>query len=216
MPKIAQRKRFGIYYTPPQFTRLIVEETLGKLIAERVERSRTSSSGPSSCAKLKVVDPACGSGAFLIAAYERLEDAYEEIARQMRIAGHLQDALNLTNEYADYILFDQLYGVDLSAEAVEITQLALWIRSARKGRTLVDLSNNIRRGNSLIRDKSVHAEAFDWREAFPRFSAVSPMRRKRETGRIGGGETQEPCVRRPLLFSPSPPLPRCRERVGLS
>ena len=167
MPKSAERKRFGIYYTPPQFTRLIVEETLGKLIAERVDPLPDLSARVAELRKLKIVDPACGSGAFLIAAYERLEDAYEEIARQMRIAGHLQEAVNLTSEYADYILFDHLYGVDLSAESVEITQLALWIRSARKGRALTDLSKNISRGNSLIRDKSVHAEACDWQEAFP-------------------------------------------------
>ncbi|HZL38302.1 MAG TPA: DNA methyltransferase [Tepidisphaeraceae bacterium] len=167
MPKSAERKRFGIYYTPPDFTRLIVEETLGKLIAERVDPLPDLQQRIAEMRKLKVVDPACGSGAFLIAAYERLEDAYEEIARQMRIAGHLQDAVNLTNAYADYILFENLYGVDLSAESVEITQLALWIRSARKGRTLVDLSSNIRRGNSLIADRSIHAEAFDWQAAFP-------------------------------------------------
>ncbi len=167
MPKSAERKRFGIYYTPPQFTRLIVEETLGKLIAERVESLPDIRQRIGALRKLKIVDPACGSGAFLIAAYERLEDAYEEIARQLRVDLHIQEALNLTNAYPDYILSGNLYGVDLSAEAVEITQLALWIRSARKGRTLADLSNNIRRGNSLIRDKSIHPEAFDWHTAFP-------------------------------------------------
>jgi hypothetical protein len=166
MPKSAERKRFGIYYTPPQFTRLIVEETLGKLIAERVESLPDLHDRVKALRKLKIVDPACGSGAFLIAAYERLEDAYEEIARQLRINQHPQDALNLLNAYPDYILSDNLYGVDLSAESVEITQLALWIRSARKGRALTDLSKNILRGNSLIRDKSVHPEAFDWRARF--------------------------------------------------
>ncbi len=171
MPKSAERKRFGIYYTPPEFTRLIVEETLGKLIADRVESLPDLRQRIVEMRKLKVVDPACGSGAFLIAAYERLEDAYEEIARQMRIAGHIQEALNLTNEYPDYILFDHLYGIDLSAESVEITQLALWIRSARKGRSLVDLSNNIRRGNSLIHDASIHPLAFDWRESFKQIFA---------------------------------------------
>ncbi|HSV16122.1 MAG TPA: DNA methyltransferase [Tepidisphaeraceae bacterium] len=166
MPKSAERKRFGIYYTPPQFTQLIVEETLGKLITERVESIPDVRRRVDALRQLKVVDPACGSGAFLIAAYERLEDAYEDVAREMRIAGHLQDALNLSNAYADYILHDNLYGVDLSGEAVEITQLALWIRSARKGRALTDLSKNIRRGNSLVRDPNVHPQAFDWRTEF--------------------------------------------------
>ena len=172
MPKSAERKRFGIYYTPPQFTQLIVEETLGKLIAERVDPLPDLQQRVKELRKLKIVDPACGSGAFLIAAYERLDDAYLEIARQMRIDHRVQEALNLTNEYADYILFENLYGVDLSAESVEITQLALWIRSARKGRALTDLSRNVRRGNSLIRDKTIHPEAMDWREAFPEIFAA--------------------------------------------
>ncbi len=133
MPKSAERKRFGIYYTPPRFTRLIVEETLGRLIVERVESVPDVRARVAALRMLKVVDPACGSGAFLIAAYERFQDAYEDIARLLRIEGHLQEALNLSNAYPDFILSDNLYGVDLSAESVEITQLALWIRSARKG-----------------------------------------------------------------------------------
>jgi hypothetical protein len=176
MPKSAERKRFGIYYTPPQFTRLIVDETVGKLIADRVESLGDDHAGLknriAALRKLKIVDPACGSGAFLIAAYERLEDAYEEVARALRVTGHIQEALNLTNEYPDHILFENLYGVDLSAESVEITQLALWIRSARKGRPLTDLSNNIRRGNSLIHDKSVHPDALDWHASFPKVFAA--------------------------------------------
>jgi hypothetical protein len=171
MPKSAERKRFGVYYTPPQFTRLIVDETIGKLIADRIVSLPDDHAGLhqriAALRKLTIVDPACGSGAFLIAAYERLENAYEEVARKLRIGKHLQEALNLTNAYPDYILFDSLYGVDLSAESVEITQLALWIRSARKGRALTDLSNNIRRGNSLIRDPAVHPNALDWKAAFP-------------------------------------------------
>ena len=172
MPKSAERKRFGVYYTPPQFTRQIVEQTLGTLIAERVESLPDVRARIPALRQLKVVDPACGSGAFLIAAYERLEDAYEDIARRLRVAGHVQEALNLTNVYADHILSEQLFGVDLSAESVEITQLALWIRSARRGRPLTDLSQNIRRGNSLVRDKAVHPEAFDWHAGFPQAFAA--------------------------------------------
>lgn len=168
MPKSAERKRFGVYYTPPAFTRLIVEETLGKLIAERADPLPDLADRVAALRRLTVCDPACGSGAFLIAAYERLEDAYEEVARLMRIAGRPADAAALTAAYPDYILSDNLHGVDLSAEAVEITQLALWIRSARKGRPLTDLSRNIKQGNSLVADPAVHAKAFDWPGAFPR------------------------------------------------
>lgn len=171
MPKSAERKRFGTYYTPPQFTELIVEETLGKLIESAFETIADLPGRIAALRKIKIVDPACGSGAFLIAAYDRLEDTYGEIARQYRIDGHVQEALNLTTAYPDYILADNLYGVDLSKESVEITRLALWIRSARKGRALVDLDHNIHHGNSLVSDAAVHPNAFDWQAAFPKVFA---------------------------------------------
>ena len=57
--------------------------------------------------------------------------------------------------------------MDLSPQAVEITQLALWIRSARRGKTLADLSQNIVWGNSLVTDPAVHPQAMHWEETFP-------------------------------------------------
>ena len=115
---------------------------------------------------MKVIDPACGSGAFLLAAYERFDLAYGDLVRQLRIAGDEKAAASLQRAYPDYILQDNLYGVDLSHESVEITQLALWIRSARKDKTLADLSRNVVSGNSLVADSSVHVRAFVWRDVF--------------------------------------------------
>jgi hypothetical protein len=173
MPKSAERKRFGIYYTPPEFTKLIVDQTLGKLIEQRVDPVEDFDAKIAALRSLKVCDPACGSGAFLIAAYDRMEDAYEDVARLMRIQANRDNNLplsvraeKLVQNYPDFILSNNLYGVDVSAESVEITQLALWIRSARRGRTLADLSNNILNGNSLVRDPSVHPKAFVWRQKF--------------------------------------------------
>ncbi|MGD0540711.1 MAG: class I SAM-dependent DNA methyltransferase, partial [Tepidisphaeraceae bacterium] len=68
--------------------------------------------------------------------------------------------------FPGYILNENLYGVDVSPQSVEITQLALWIRSARKGRTLADLSENIVCGNSLISDSAVHPHAMTWASRF--------------------------------------------------
>ncbi len=65
------------------------------------------------------------------------------------------------------ILSENLFGVDVSPEAVEITQLALWIRSARRGRTLANLTGNIVCGNSLVTDPAVHPRAMEWEKAFP-------------------------------------------------
>ncbi len=167
MPKSALRKRFGIYYTPPEFTELIVNETVGKLIEQRVDPLPTVDKKLAALRALKIVDPACGSGAFLIAAYHRLKDAYGDLVRLLRIDRDEKAATGLEEAYPDYILHDNLYGVDLSHEAVEITQLALWLQSARKGKTLADLSKNIVEGNSLVTDKTIHPKAMNWGDTFP-------------------------------------------------
>jgi hypothetical protein len=65
------------------------------------------------------------------------------------------------------ILRENLFGVDLSPEAVEITALSLWIRTAERGKTLADLSHNIQCGNSVVSDPAVHPKAFNWQAAFP-------------------------------------------------
>jgi len=77
------------------------------------------------------------------------------------------DLAPIEDSIPDLILNHNLYGVDLSREGVEITQLALWIRSARKGKTLADLSKHIIHGNSLVSDKAVDPHALDWAKTFP-------------------------------------------------
>ncbi len=115
---------------------------------------------------LKICDPACGSGAFLIQAYDVLEERYTEIIHNVATHEGPKAELRL-DEIPDMILNGNLYGVDLSQQAVEITQLALWIRSAQKGKTLADLSHNIVWGNSLVSDAAIQAQGFDWKEKFP-------------------------------------------------
>ena len=187
MRKSAQRKRFGIYYTPPDFTKFIVESTVGQLVEERlhdVARAHDlDPAQPEACGDaarvatwagasldvlrgIKVCDPACGSGAFLIQAYDLFERHYEDLADTISAYDETL-ARELAEKIPDIILADNLFGVDVSLEAVEITQLALWVRSARRGKTLADLSNNIVCGNSLVTDSSVHPRAMTWQEAFP-------------------------------------------------
>lgn len=187
MPKSPERKRFGIYYTPPQFTQFIVKRTVVALANERFKELRgkhrlkpeaLQTDQPSAALaaywrdcwqvlrQIKICDPACGSGAFLIQAYDLLEESYNDIAEQLRF--HLApEADEWAEAIPDLILADNLHGVDLSEQAVEITQLALWIRSARRERTLADLSHNIVWGNSLVSDSAVHPRALDWKAAFP-------------------------------------------------
>jgi hypothetical protein len=114
----------------------------------------------------KVCDPACGSGAFLIRAYDLLEQLYGEVLDHLSRLGD-PDAARLADQVPDLILRENLFGVDLSEEACEITRLALWIRSARPGRTLADLSRNIVCGNSLVDDPGIHPRALNWRRTFP-------------------------------------------------
>jgi hypothetical protein len=188
MQKSAQRKRFGIYYTPPAFTGLIVERTVDILVQERLLalakehqidlEARKEQSPKKMLAYWKaclddlktvtVCDPACGSGAFLIRAYEALDAHYKSIMHGLGAAGmHPDDVLKLEDSIPDWILNQNLYGVDLSEEAVEITQLALWIRSARRDHKLSDLSKHIVCGNSLVSDPAVDPKALDWQKTFP-------------------------------------------------
>ncbi len=188
MPKSAQRKRFGIYYTPPAFTGLIVERTVDAVVKERFaalakqykvdpEARRNQRDAKllnywQACLDdlkaVTVCDPACGSGAFLIRAYDALDAHYKTVVHGLAGAGLSQPQVDLLeSDIPDLILSHNLYGVDLSREAVEITQLALWIRSARRGRTLADLSRHILHGNSLVSDSDVDPQALNWETTFP-------------------------------------------------
>lgn len=193
MPKSAQRKRFGIYYTPPAFTGLIVERTVDALVRDRFAALATSHHvDPESreaqdpkklraywtacleCLKsLTICDPACGSGAFLIRAYDAMDAHYKAVVHGLGGAGvPAAELAAIEDTIPDLILSNNLYGVDLSREGVEITQLALWIRSARVGKTLMDLSTHIVHGNSLVTDPAVDPHALDWARAFPQVFAA--------------------------------------------
>ena len=187
MPGSPQRKLLGIYYTPLEFTAAIVEYTIEELLDERFEQIRQAQGISKddldagrdeqicitywrACLgglrQLKVCDPACGSGAFLIRAYDALFDRYAHVITELEHLG-VTGINDLFDAVPEDILNRNLYGVDLQPEAVEIAQLSLWLRTARPGKTLADLSENIVCGNSLTDDPEVHPRAMDWREAFP-------------------------------------------------
>ena len=112
---------------------------------------------------LRILDPACGSGAFLIEAFDQLHAHYEvSNARLEELRGH-RTLFDLDRQ----ILQHNLYGVDLNAEAIQICQLSLWIKTAALGKQLTSLDHNIREGNSVVSDPAVHPKAFDWQTAFP-------------------------------------------------
>lgn len=117
---------------------------------------------------LRIVDPACGSGAFLISAFDHLATAYRECNE--RLAELLGQRLFDVDRG---ILRNNLYGVDLNGEAVEICQLSLWIKTAQRDKQLEALDDRIRQGNSVVSDQMFDARAFDWKQAFPEVFADS-------------------------------------------
>ena len=211
MPQSAKRKQLGAYYTPPQLTSRIVQYTVEELIAERFaaaavefgvsEKEAGRGMAPDDAEywrrclailrNLKIVDPACGSGAFLFQAYDVLEGRYHEVIGHLDQLGDPK-AEKLAEQIPTFILRENLYGVDLSPEAVEITQLALWIRSASPGQLLEKLSENIVHGNSLVHDPAVHPAGFDWRERFPEVLFPSPSGRGQELEGGQGEGRREP------------------------
>jgi len=182
--KKSKRKKDGVFYTPPYITKYIVDNTLGKLCSDKkLELNLIEITVPKNPKKptkkeqiqkdnleeyrnwllnLKILDPACGSGAFLNQALDFLINEHQSLQKDLVI---MQD-LTAYYEIEKSILENNLYGVDINEDAVEIAKLSLWLRTASKGRELTKLANKIKCGNSLIDDKSVVDNVFIWEEEF--------------------------------------------------
>lgn len=182
--KLSKRKKDGVFYTPKYITKYIVENTIGKLCEEKktevnlVEEdyniNRQTKTKKDLLKKLNtyrewllqltVVDPACGSGAFLNEALNYLiaEHQYLDELETKLMGGGL-----VFPNVEKGILENNLFGVDINNESVEIAKLLLWLRTAQPNRKLNDLSNNIKCGNSLIDDPEVAGDkAFNWEREF--------------------------------------------------
>jgi type I restriction-modification system DNA methylase subunit len=200
-PSAAKKKREGVVYTPSFVTRFIVEETIGRSLTERFAKllqnytaSHKNEGEPDLIAwknaraerdfwtayqdvlrNLTILDPACGSGAFLIAAFDFLAAEYrrvnERLAELTGGRGVTAGQLGLFDPDRE-ILTHNLFGVDVNRASVEITKLSLWIKTAKRGKVLDSLETNVRVGNSLIEDADYHRRAFVWRSAFPAAMAV--------------------------------------------
>jgi len=176
-PKISQRKREGVVYTPDMVTRFLVEKTIGVTLQEFFDEAWTRHGmGDAASADaqrafwsnyldrlrgLTIVDPACGSGAFLVAAFDALATEYRRVEKALDALGDRVDF-----DIYDEIVSRNLYGVDLNPESVEITRLSLWLKTARRDHRLQNLEATIRLGDSLIEDAAFTSRPFDWRAAF--------------------------------------------------
>lgn len=189
--KTSKRKKDGVYYTPRYITKYIVENTVGRLCEEKreelaidpeeyaSERRRTTKKKKELLDRLEayrewllgitICDPACGSGAFLNQALEFLIEEHGKIdeLKNLLLGGSI-----VFPDIENRILENNLFGVDINEESVEIAKLSLWLRTAQRGRKLTSLSSNIKCGNSLIDDPEVAGEkAFDWQKEFPQVFA---------------------------------------------
>jgi len=165
------RKHDGIFYSPKYITDYICKNTIGVLCNEKkqeldffnlnIEKLQTYKTW---LLTLKILDPACGSGAFLNATLDFLIAEHQQIDNLIsELTGDKMRMFDTDKQ----ILENNIYGVDINDESVEISKLSLWLRTAQKGRVLSDLSNNIKCGNSLIDDPEIAGEkAFNWNVEF--------------------------------------------------
>ncbi|MEO6841001.1 MAG: N-6 DNA methylase [Bradyrhizobium sp.] len=188
-PKVSKSKRQGVVYTPEIVTRFLVERTIdvnleerfaallirhGKQVTLRSSPDRIFATGEDALQRafwkdyltalraFTIVDPACGSGAFLVAAFDLLAREYRGVVELLAILGETVDF-----DPFDEIVTKNLYGVDINAESVEITRLALWLKTARNKHRLQNLEATIKIGDSLIDDQKWTERPFDWHAAFP-------------------------------------------------
>ena len=186
------KKAGGVYYTPSYIVDYIVKNTVGNLLENKT---------PIATAKLKILDPACGSGSFLIAAYQFLLDWHLKYytennpskytkGRNPRLYQTDKDEYRLTISERKRILLNNIFGVDIDSQAVEVTKLSLLLKVLEgqaqlvlfhKERALPDLGNNIKCGNSLIapdfyegkqlamfdEEERYRINVFDWKKEFP-------------------------------------------------
>jgi type II restriction/modification system DNA methylase subunit YeeA len=147
------RKEQGIYYTPFYIVDYIVKNTVGEFIKTHT---------PEEIRRVRILDPACGSGSFLIRAYKELENYWKQNSDFAQLTLDSEEFYSKRVE----ILRNNIFGVDLDPKAVEIAQLNLLLQISEKKQRLPLLQNNIKVGNSLIDEHSISDKAFKWEEEF--------------------------------------------------
>lgn len=175
-----RRKKDGIFYTPEHITDYICRNTIIPYLsksgnANTIQKLISEYSGSEieeldeKLKNIKILDPSCGSGAFLNKAGDILLEIHKAIHEKKYM-----DKMDTLTPYFDNIemrreiLLNNIYGVDLNEESVEITKLSLFLKVCKKGLKLPNLNNNIKCGNSLIKDLKYTEKPFNWKKSFPK------------------------------------------------
>jgi len=168
------RKKDGVFYTPKFVTEYIINNTVAKLCEEKKEelklfkelkdtkknnenRREALHSYIAYLNGLKIVDPACGSGAFLTACFRYLLGEHKWTQKELAKAGA---GLFDNHDIDKQIIENNLYGVDINSASVGMAKLSLWLQTAKRDRPLSDLMGNIKCANSLTADWD---ELFDFK-----------------------------------------------------
>ena len=178
--KDSRRKKEGVYYTPEEITSYLCRNTIlpylsksGKttifgLIQEYKENIEELEA---KFDDLKILDPACGSGAFLNKAIDILLDLHHQIqihkGSEQTTAGQKQLTEWNETDRALAIIERNIYGVDINQESVDISKLSLFLKIASPTRKLTNLSNYLKVGNSIVEDRSLDQKGFLWENEFP-------------------------------------------------
>ncbi|ADZ10368.1 Type II site-specific deoxyribonuclease [Methanobacterium lacus] len=171
------KKAGGVYYTPQYIVEYIVKNTVGKLCEGKT---------PQKVSELRILDPACGSGSFLLGAYNYLLNWHHEYYINLKNKNRLKDQIykgknnewHLTVKEKKRILLNNIYGVDIDHQAVEVTKLSLLLKVLEgenkdvieaqqklfKERALPNLEDNIKCGNSLIGPEIYDDSKFDLKQ----------------------------------------------------
>ena len=172
------RKKRGIYYTPTHLVEYVVRATLGELLKK--------CNSPEEVSRIKVLDPACGSGSFLIKAFDVIKEWYDSYNKGLSAKGNTLEAhFQAIADVNRKILTENLFGVDIDPQAAEIASVNLMLKALRRGEKLPQIMGyNIKAGNSLVNgmeerfdelsdDAKQGLRPFRWNEEFPQvFAAV--------------------------------------------
>ena len=181
---ISAQHQEGIYYTPEYVTDYMCRNTIISYLSksgntENVfdlisEYENDLENLEKKFLEIKILDPACGSGAFLIKAIDILLDIGKAILDHKQSHGlyHNDEEQPLLTKWTEEseierIIENNVYGVDINPQSVDVTKLSLCLRLVSKNRKLPDLGKNIVLGNSLISDKTINLKALDWYKKFP-------------------------------------------------